>query len=220
MCEALDNVIEGNLSQAISQSLSISVPSQTTQGTPPLSSTPRLPYPPRDIDPLNEWNTNYLAAMAFPTLFPTGQGDLWKLSSHSNSTSFIIKFRHLLRYSEYNPDGSLEFRFASHPRFVLWLYNIHYRHRALSQGDIYLKQNPGDANLTIEEIQELLINTDRNNSVLKRIQRYMSLIPATSSYWYSISCQLKAIIDSKGPPHIFFTFSFADRLNSFIWLKI
>lgn len=200
------------LSQAISQSLSISVPSQEAQGTPPIEATPRMPYPPRDIDPLNEWTTDYLAAMAFPTLFPTGRGDPWKLSRFYSSVSFVARFRHLLRYCEINSDGTLECRFASHPRFVLWLFNIHFRHRALSQGDIYLKHNPGDANLSIDEIQELLRNTDRNNPVLNRIQRYMSTISSTPSYWHNISCQLKAMIDSKGPPHIFFTNSYADRL--------
>ena len=149
--------------------------------------------------------------MAFPILFPTGRGDPWKLNRFTKSDKYLMRFRHLLRYCEVNSNGTLECRFASHPRFVLWIYNIHYRHRALSQGDIYLKQNPGDANLSIEEIQDLLRNTDRNNPVLKRIQRYMSSILSTPSYWHTISCQLKAIIDNKAPPHLFFTFSFADR---------
>lgn len=151
--------------------------------------------------------------MAFPTLFPTGAGDPWRLSCHSDSTTFLMKFRHLLRYCEY-VDDQLECRFANHPRFVLWLYNIHYRHRTLSQGDIYLRQNPADANLTIEEIQELISNNRENNPVIRRIQRYMANIPGSPSYWHNVSSQLKAIIDCKGPPHVFFTFSFADRLVS------
>ena len=204
---------ESSLSQTLNltQNLSIratqhSSPAQI-ESSPDL--TPRLPYPQRDHDPLSDFSTPYLASMAFPTLFPTGAGDPWKLGAYSDTASQLMKFRHLFRYCEVI-GGQMECRFAQHPRFVLWIYNIHYRHRTLSQGDVYLQQNPQDANMTLEEIQQLLDKSDRENSVLKKIQHYMANIPGSPSYWHNVSCQLKAIIDCKGPPHVFFTFSFAD----------
>lgn len=202
---------EMSLSQAIimTQSMSISNDNEPPQQSQHIDSTPRVPYPPRDYDPLSEFSTPYLGSMAFPTLFPLGAGDPWALSRHSDATSQLMKFRHLLRYAEHFNE-KLECRFAQHPRFVLWLYNIHYRHRTLSQGDIYLKQNPEDANLTMEEIQELLRTNDHQNSVLKKIRHYMATIPGSPSYWHNVSCDLRAIIDSKGPPHVFFTLTFAD----------
>lgn len=102
------------------------------------------------------------------------------------------------------------YRFAKHPRFILWIYNIHYRHRTLGQGDIYIKQHPGDANLSVQEIPDLL-TSKRPNNIINNIRRYMANIPGTISYWYNINAKLKEIIESKGPPHVFFTLSFADR---------
>lgn len=209
------DIFSQSLSQAIQMTQSLSLSHESEHQASPSDAndlTPRVPYPPRDHDPLSEFTTAYLASKAFPTLFPTGAGDPWRLDAYSDANTQLMKFRHLLRYCE-EVDGKLEFRFAQHPRFVLWVYNIHYRHRTLSQGDIYLQQNPEDANLTIEEIQQLLQTNDSDNSVLKRIRHYMANIPGSPSYWHNVSCDLKAIIDSKGPPTVFFTLSFADTYN-------
>ncbi len=99
-----------------------------------------MQYPLHENDPLNEYNTPYLASMAFPTLFPYGSGDIFGADPHSNKKSFVQKFRYLLKFCEINDDGTLDYRFAKHSRFVLWLYNLHYRHRTLAQGKIYISQ--------------------------------------------------------------------------------
>ena len=84
--------------------------------------------------------------MAFPTLFPDGKGDLTNtavLSDTSNNTtqSFAAKLKHLIKFSE-KIDGKWVYRFASHPRFAYWAYNILYRRRILAQGNFFLKRNP------------------------------------------------------------------------------
>jgi len=45
----------------------------------------------------------------------------------------------------------LFYRFAAYPRFSYWGFNMLYRKRLISKGNFYLKQNPGDANLSIDE---------------------------------------------------------------------
>jgi hypothetical protein len=154
---------------------------------------------------MSEFSTPNLASMAFPTLFPDGRGDPFAISANYTDKTRLLKIRHLMLY------GRLVSRFAEHPRFVLWCYNIFVRHRMLSQGDIYTQQCPGDANMSVEQIRELMEGPDRANRVLKNMRRYMANIPGTPSYWYNVSEQVKATIESKGPPHAFFTFTFADR---------
>jgi hypothetical protein len=62
------------------------------------------------------------------------------------------------KYCESESDDSnlFEYRFAKHSRFVLWLYNLHFRHRTLSQGKIYIRQCPTDAIMPITELQSLI----------------------------------------------------------------
>ena len=57
-----------------------------------------------------------------------------------------------------NVDGKWIYRFATHPRFSYWAFNMIQRKRALQQSGIFLKQNPGDAHLTIDELREMAAN--------------------------------------------------------------
>ena len=147
--------------------------------------------------------------MAFPSLFPYGTGDPFGVYKESSKKTRLQKIQHLLRYCELI-NGVLVSRFAEHPRFVLWVHNLVVRHRMLQEGDVYLQQNPGDANLTSEAIQDMLNNND-NQGLINRMRLYMANVPGTGPYWHKCNSELKAIIDQKGPPHLFFTFSFADR---------
>ena len=92
---------------------------------------------------LNEFKTTGLASMAFPALFPRGTGN-----PTDPARSRIVKptdgMRHLLKFFR---DG--RYRFASHPRFPHWCQNMLERHMMLSQVQVYLEQNAGDAAMTI-----------------------------------------------------------------------
>ncbi len=46
-------------------------------------------------------------------------------------------------------DGKWVYRFANHPRFSYWAFNMIQRKQILQQSGISLKQNPGEAHLTI-----------------------------------------------------------------------
>ena len=99
---------------------------------------------------LNEFTTENLATMAFPTLFPDGKGDPTNYSTRksiakSDTEAFSEKVKHLIKFGELI-DGKWSYRFAAHPRFGYWAYNMLYRRRLLGQGSFYLKQNPGEEN--------------------------------------------------------------------------
>ncbi|XP_028394482.1 uncharacterized protein LOC114518676 [Dendronephthya gigantea] len=83
------------------------------------------------------------------------------------------------------------------------------RMRTLQQTGIFLKQNPGEAHLTIDELQEMAAS---NNSAafISKVSRYVANIAGSNAYWHKIKEDLKAIITNVGTPTLFFTFSSAD----------
>jgi hypothetical protein len=64
---------------------------------------------------------------------------------------------HLLKFAEII-DGKWVYRFANHHRFSYWAFNMIQRKRILQQSGIFLKQNPGGAHLTIDELREMWLS--------------------------------------------------------------
>ena len=156
---------------------------------------------------MNEYLTPFLATLAFPTLFPDGKGDPTNPSLHRD-VPLAERVKHLLRFGE-NIDGKWLYRFASHPRFAYWALNMIKRKRILHQTGIFLKQNPGEAHLTVEELQQMAADNNTNVFVSK-LSRYLSNITGSNAYWHKAKEDLKAIISHVGAPTFFFTFSSAD----------
>ena len=170
---------------------------------------PKFNYPTSKPDPLNEYTTVDLASMAFPCLFPYGKADPFGIHSRHAEVSFLLKVRHLFNYMEVI-NGENVFRFARHTRFVLWIANIGYRHAVMDQGDVYLKQNPEDSNLTVEDLKILIENPVGLRELLKNMNRYTANIPGTGPYWMSALKDLESIIQCLGGPHLYFTFTYAN----------
>ena len=105
-----------------------------------------------------------LTTQAFPTLFPFGRGDPTSKQRH-NTVTLSDAFKHLIRSCDKSPDGSNRWRFASHPRFPYWALNMKHRHQLLSQSSIFLKQNPTDAHLTIEQLRDMVGRFDSTNLI-------------------------------------------------------
>ncbi|CAB4040246.1 Hypothetical predicted protein, partial [Paramuricea clavata] len=87
--------------------------------------------------------------------------------------------------------------------------NMIQRKRVLQQSGIFLKQNPGEAHLTIDELREMAASNNAN-LFLSKVSRYVGNIAGTNAYWNRVREELKAIITSVGAPTLFFTFSSAD----------
>ena len=169
--------------------------------------TTHMPWPTVENEPINEYLTPFLATLAFPTLFPDGKGDPTNPSLH-RGVPLGDRVKHLLKFGE-NKNGKWVYRFATHPRFAYWALNMIQRKRILQQTDMFLKQNPGEAHLTAEELRQMAANN--NTSVfISKISRYLSNITGSNAYWHKAKEELKAIIAHAGAPTFFFTFSSAD----------
>ena len=83
------------------------------------------------------------------------------------------------------------------------------RKRILQQTGIFLKQNPGEAHLTADELQEMIAN-NHSHVFLSKISRYLANLTGSNAYWFKAREDLKAIVNHVGPPTFFFTFSSAD----------
>lgn len=79
------------------------------------------------------------------------------------------------------------------------------RKRILQQTGIFLKQNPGEAHLTVEELQQMAADNNTNVFVSK-LSRYLSNITGSNAYWHKAKEDLKAIISHVGAPTFFFHF--------------
>ena len=172
-----------------------------------LSENEPLLWPSVENEPLNEYQISHLATMAFPTLFPDGKGDPTN-QELLRDVSLQERIKHLLKFAEII-DGKWVYRFANHPRFSYWAFNMIQRKRILQQSGIFLKQNPGEAHLTIDELREMAASNNANVFMFK-VSRYVGNIAGTNAYWNRVREELKAIITSVGPPTLFFTFSSAD----------
>ena len=164
-------------------------------------------WPNRGSKPLNEFKIQLLATMAFPTLFPDGTGDPTNTATKRHAT-LGEKVKHLIKFAE-NINGEWVYRFARHPRFAYWAFNMIQRHRLLGQGSIFLKQNPNEAHLTVEQLKKML-TTNSYSSLMSKLMHYAKNITGSTGYWQKSKEDLKATIGQKGPPTIFFTLSCAE----------
>ena len=87
-----------------------------------LSENAPLLWPTLENEPLNEYQVSHLATMAFPTLFPDGKGDPTNQGLLRDVT-LSERIKHLLKFAEV-VDGKWVYRFANHPRFSYWAFNM------------------------------------------------------------------------------------------------
>ncbi|CAB4029508.1 Hypothetical predicted protein [Paramuricea clavata] len=172
-----------------------------------LSENEPMPWLSVENEPLNEYQVSHLATMAFPTLFPDGKGDptnqgLLRDVPLQERIKHLLKFAEILMVNGYTV-------LPTTPRFFYWAFNMIQRKRILQQSGIFLKQNPGKAHLTINELREMAASNNAN-VFMSKVSRYVGNIAGTNAYWNRIGEELKAIITSVGAPTLFFTFSSAD----------
>ena len=163
------------------------------------SSQSTLMWPSIGGTPINEFSTEGYFSMAFPTLFPTGAADFHGQRCHQVTIGNY--FKHLMMY-----EGG---RFAKHPRFRFISLNTEMRWRALQIGRIYVRQHPGDAQLTVDELRDMV---DRKGGLLQpntplcnKSQRHHG-----KQYWFRQRSRLISMVDTLSLSTIFFTLSAAD----------
>jgi helitron helicase-like protein/uncharacterized protein DUF6570 len=156
--------------------------------------------------PLNEWKEGqHLFAMAFPTLFPRGIGDLQPPNGHRRPLEVTIMdwARHLLKYK----DG----RFGRHKRFRYVAFNMHYRRTAGRQARYATKKitRPGGEGFDEDYLREL-VETGNTEQLSSLIARAANEVPGTRPFWNNRRNQLESMVRGIDCPHLFFTFSAAD----------
>ena len=58
---------------------------------------------------------------------------------------------------------------SSHPRFSYWALNMIQRKRISQQSGIFLRQNPSEAHLTLDELRQMATSNDSNTLISKNI---------------------------------------------------
>ena len=159
---------------------------------------PTVAWPPSGETPINEFNTEGYISCAFPTLFPTGAADY--IAPRTHAVTIGNYFKHLVMYE----DG----RFARHPRFCYFALNTEMRWRALQTGRIYVRQRPRDAQLSVEELRDMVGR--EGEAFSNRVLHYAGSLRGTRQYWFKQRSRLIAMVDTLGLPTVFFTHSAAD----------
>ena len=143
--------------------------------------------------PLNEFTHEGYFTCAFSALFPTGAGDF--LGQHQVQVTIG---NHLMKYD----DG----RFARHPRFRFFALNTEMRHRAIQTGRVYIRQHPGDGQLSLDELRDMVGR--QGEAFSSRVLHYASSLRGTKQRQQS---RLLSMVDTLGLPTVFFTHSAADH---------
>ena len=68
---------------------------------------------------------------------------------------------------------------------------------------MFLKQNPGEAHLTIDELCEMAAGNN-SNAFISKISCYVANIAGSNAYWFKVREDLKAIVTTVGTPTVFF----------------
>ena len=123
--------------------------------------------------------------------------------------TYTEAFKHLTRYAEV-ANGTFLWRFASHPRFPYWALNMKLRHQLISQTSVYFHHHPADANLTTEDLRDM-VGRLSSEQLMSRLQRYAAKVQGSHPYWFQRYCELRTLIEQKGPPRFFWTVSSADN---------
>ena len=123
-----------------------------------------------------QFTTEGYFSCAFPTLFPTGAGDF--SGQRQNKVTIGNYFKHLTMYDDN--------RFAKHPRFRFFALNTEMRWRALQTGRVYVKQHPGDAQLSLDELRDMVETEGETFS-----NRVSTVSESTKTFLTVICCSQK-----------------------------
>ncbi|XP_057838404.2 uncharacterized protein LOC131048470 [Cryptomeria japonica] len=169
---------------------------QLGQGRP----TPVVKWPPISPSPINEYTTEGLFVMSFPTLFPKGmaafkQPRLKEVKLHEYGL-------HLLRYHDN--------RFGQHPRFRYFILNILMRHRSQATAYVFVhKQLDDSMPITIFDLRQRLKDLP-DDKLADQLMRFSSSIRGTKPFWNQRRRELIDMVIQIGCPMLFFTLSAAD----------
>src|SRR6195952_3364640 len=159
-----------------------------------------LPAPSIRMTPIDEASgKDHIFAMAFPTLYPTGQADF--NTPRLRKVDLNDYARHLMCFH----DG----RFGQHPRWRFLIFNILMRRKANCSARFYVSKASHLKDMNREELAEALLEDE---GLLPHIVRQGSQLSGTRPFWRnksnSLQAQARFLSPSMSP--VFVTFSAAD----------
>ena len=156
---------------------------------------------------LNDFSTPSLQCLAFPTLFPYGEGDVTR-NSRIYEVTLIESIKHLLNYAVADPSDSNTYfyPFVIHNRWMHWAQNTAKRHRIQGQQNMYMSRNADTATLNESDLRRLIDNNNPQlDVIIRNMQTYNGNINGSSSYFY------KKRLEAEGSPTCWYTFTAADN---------
>ena len=161
-----------------------------------------LQWPDRAPEPASEYNTAGFWSMCYPTLFPTGAADISNVGANG-----VVRDVSLADWAEFLmqwKDG----RFARHPRWRYHVFNMLQRQRARMTGKVFVNHKDGQADMTLDELQELLRAGD--TAISKRLFHFGAQLRGTPAWKRARRGELLDMMEEHGLPHFFMTWSAAD----------
>ena len=169
-------------------------------------SIPWFTEPVANVTPLSEWDhSQAIMSLAFPSLFPTGEGDF--VQPREREVSYADYVVHLMRYS----NG----RFASHSRFPYFVFNTRMRQQSCQLSSFFVNRfnRPEGRDVSIDDISAALSadSTDHDaQALLNSVVRSAGSLRGTRPFWNGKKHQLMSYIRALGKPSLFMTLSAAD----------
>ena len=71
--------------------------------------------------------------------------------------------------------------------------NMLQRHRILSQGSIFRKQNPGESHSSVEELKKMLLS-NIYSEVVSKLMHCAENVTGSDAYWHKAKDDLNSII--------------------------
>jgi hypothetical protein len=125
---------------------------------------------------VNEYNTEGLGSLAFPTLFPDGSGDPFVRQA------VPVRLAEHLKVLLWYYDENTGYRFAKHYSFVFWAYDVLIRRRIRDQYRVAARRQPGIyENLTLERVRELATENE-GRALVNVLCKYAANITGSAAY--------------------------------------
>ncbi|CAF1095519.1 unnamed protein product [Brachionus calyciflorus] len=113
-------------------------------------------FPQASQNSLNEFQTDALCSLAFPKLLPNDAGDPTR-KARIKDVSEALGFKHLMKsVAKSYKNEEFYYAWAKHQKFKFWAYDRLRRHMSLEQCKIFLKHNVHEANLTINDLKNII----------------------------------------------------------------
>ncbi|CAB1106966.1 unnamed protein product [Ectocarpus sp. CCAP 1310/34] len=163
---------------------------------------------PRQLDPLPEHQTPFLATKCFPCLFPRGAADPTS-GARRRGVDFVDHVTHLLKFVDAVEEERYHYRFVSHRLFAYWCMDTKVRSQARTQCRMFMNNNPHIAQMSVDEVFDNI--WDNVQGIMTHMSRYTANLPGTDGFWQKEQGRLENAVDQLQSLTVFTTYSAADH---------